>query len=178
MSWSSSTRPTSSSSRTSRRPTRLALYRDRPNVVVLRTFSKAYGLAGLRVGYAVAHEPVAAALRKTAVPFGVNSLAQAAAVASLQAFDELKERVDALVAERTRVVEALRMQGWFIPETQANFVWFPLGERSSAFAQAAQEAGLTLRQYGDDGVRATIGETEANDVLIHVAGEFLEAMRA
>ena len=65
------------------------------------------------------------ALRKTAVPFGVNSLAQAAAVASLAAFDELKERVDALVAERTRVVEALRMQGWFIPETQANFVWFP-----------------------------------------------------
>ena len=159
-------------------PDSLALYRDRPNVVVLRTFSKAYGLAGLRVGYAVAHEPVAAALRKTAVPFGVNSLAQAAAVASLQAFDELKERVDALVAERTRVVEALRMQGWFIPETQANFVWFPLGERSSAFAQAAQEVGLTLRQYGDDGVRATIGETEANDVLIHVAGEFLEAMRA
>jgi histidinol-phosphate aminotransferase len=154
-------------------PDALALYRDRPNVVVLRTFSKAYGLAGLRVGYAVAHEPVAAALRKTAVPFGVNSLAQAAAVASLGAFDELKERVDAIVAERTRVVEALRMQGWFIPETQANFVWFPLGERSGAFAQAAQEAGLTLRQYGDDGVRATIGEPEANDMLIEVAGRFL-----
>jgi len=157
-------------------PDALTLYRDRPNVVVLRTFSKAYGLAGLRVGYAVAHEPVAAALRKTAVPFGVNSLAQAAAVASLGAFDELKERVDAIVAERTRVVEALRMQGWFIPETQANFVWFPLGERSAAFTQAAQEAGLTLRQYGNDGVRATIGETEANDVLIRVAGEFLTAM--
>ena len=154
-------------------PDALTLYRDRPNVVVLRTFSKAYGLAGLRVGYAVAHEPIAAALRKTAVPFGVNSLAQAAAVASLGAFDELKERVDAIVAERTRVVEALRMQGWFIPETQANFVWFPLGERSAAFTQAAQEAGLTLRQYGNDGVRATIGETEANDVLIRVAGEFL-----
>ena len=147
--------------------------------MVLRTFSKAYGLAGLRVGYAVAHAPVAAALRKTAMPFGVNSIAQAAAVASLQAFDELKERVDALVAERTRVVEALRGQGWFIPETQANFVWFGAGRAQSGdFAAAAQEAGLTLRQYGDDGVRATIGETEANDVLIHVAGEFLEAMRA
>jgi histidinol-phosphate aminotransferase len=155
-------------------PDALALYRDRPNVVVLRTFSKAYGLAGLRVGYAVAHEPVASALRKTAVPFGVNSLAQAAAVASLQAFDELKERVDALVAERTRVVEALRMQGWFIPESQANFVWFPLGERSTSFTQAAREAGLTLRQYGNDGVRATIGETEANDRLIAIAGQFLE----
>jgi histidinol-phosphate aminotransferase len=154
-------------------PRSLELYRDRPNVMVLRTFSKAYGLAGLRVGYAVAHEPVAAALRKTAVPFGVNAIAQAAAVASLKAFDELKERVDALVAERTRVVEALRGQGWFIPDTQANFVWFALGERSGDFAAAAQDAGLMLRQYGTDGVRATIGETEANDALIKVAGDFL-----
>jgi histidinol-phosphate aminotransferase len=154
-------------------PRSLELYRDRPNVVVLRTFSKAYGLAGLRVGYAVAHAPVAAALRKTAVPFGVNSLAQAAAIASLAAFDELKERVDAIVAERTRVTELLRGQGWFIPDSQANFVWFPLGERSSAFTAAAQRAGLTLRQYGSDGVRATIAEPEANDVLVEVAGDFL-----
>jgi histidinol-phosphate aminotransferase len=156
-------------------PRSLELYRDRPNVMVLRTFSKAYGLAGLRVGYAVAHPPVAAALRKTAVPFGVSSIAQAAAVASLAAFDELKERVDALVAERTRVVEALRGQGWTIPDTQANFVWFGLGERSGEFAAAAQEAGLTLRQYGNDGVRATIGETDANDTLIRVAGDFLRS---
>jgi histidinol-phosphate aminotransferase len=153
----------------------LELYRERPNVMVLRTFSKAYGLAGLRVGYAVAHPPVASALRKTATPFGVSSIAQAAAVASLGAFDELKERVDQLVAERTRVVEALRGQGWFIADTEANFVWFGLGERSGAFAAATQEAGLTVRQYGDDGVRATIGETEANDVLIRVAGDFLSA---
>jgi histidinol-phosphate aminotransferase len=156
-------------------PRSLQLYRDRPNVMVLRTFSKAYGLAGLRVGYAVAHEPIAGALRKTAVPFGVNSLAQAAAVASLGAFDELKERVDALVGERTRVVEALRGQGWFIPDSQANFVWFALGERSTAFTAAAQGAGLTLRQYGKDGVRATIGEKQANDLLIEVAGDFLAA---
>ena len=81
-------------------PDALATYRQRPNVAVLRTFSKAYGLAGLRVGYAVAHEPVAQALRKTAVPFGVSDIAQQAAIASLEAYDELQERVDALVAER------------------------------------------------------------------------------
>jgi histidinol-phosphate aminotransferase len=154
-------------------PRSLELYREHPNVMVLRTFSKAYGLAGLRVGYAVAHEPVASALRKTAVPFGVNSIAQAAAVASLRAFDELQERVDALVAERTRVLGALRAQGWAIPDAQANFVWFPLGERSGELTAAAMEAGLMLRQYGNDGVRATIGETEANDRLIQVAGTFL-----
>jgi histidinol-phosphate aminotransferase len=154
-------------------PRSLELYREYPNVMVLRTFSKAYGLAGLRVGYAVANEPVAGALRKTAVPFGVNSIAQAAAVASLKAFDELQERVEAIVEERARVVRALQDQGWAIPATEANFVWFPLGERSGEFAAAAQDAGLMLRQYGTDGVRATIGETEANDRLLRVAAQFL-----
>jgi histidinol-phosphate aminotransferase len=150
----------------------LEVWRRRPNVVVLRTFSKAYGLAGLRVGYAVAHPPVAAALRKTATPFGVNSLAQVAAIASLDAFDELSERVDSLVAERDRVVLALEDQGWKLPRSDANFVWFPLGSDSTAFSEACQEAGLMVRQYGDDGVRVTIGEPEANSRLIEVAAGF------
>ncbi|GAA2156415.1 histidinol-phosphate aminotransferase [Humibacillus xanthopallidus] len=150
----------------------LEVWRHRPNVVVLRTFSKAYGLAGLRVGYAVAHPPVAAALRKTATPFGVNSLAQVAAIASLDAFDELSERVDSLVAERDRVVLALADQGWKLPRSDANFVWFPLGSDSTAFSHACQEAGLMVRQYGDDGVRVTIGEAEANSRLIEVAAAF------
>ena len=150
----------------------LDVWRHRPNVVVLRTFSKAYGLAGLRVGYAVAHPPVAAALRKTATPFGVNSVAQVAAIASLDAFDELNERVESLVAERDRVVQALSDQGWKLPQSDANFVWFPLGADSTAFSQACAEAGLTVRQYGDDGVRVTIGEVEANSRLVEVAAAF------
>ena len=92
-------------------PDGIELYRDRPNVCVLRTFSKAYGLAGLRVGFAIAHEPVAAALRKTAVPFGVSQLAQDAAVASLRAEDALLGRVGSLVAERTRVVDGAARPG-------------------------------------------------------------------
>jgi histidinol-phosphate aminotransferase len=101
-------------------PDALALQRARPNVVVLRTFSKAYGLAGLRVGYAVAHPAVAAALRKTALPFGVSSVAQDAAVASLAASQQLAERVAALVAERARVLDALGRQGWQLPDSHAN----------------------------------------------------------
>lgn len=150
----------------------LDFWREHPNVVVLRTFSKAYGLAGLRVGFAVAHPVVAAALRKTATPFGVNSLAQAAAVASLDAKQEMQERVDALVEERERVAEGLADQGWKLPPSDANFVWFPLGEESTAFAEACEAAGLMVRQYGDDGVRVTIGETEANTRLLEVAKEF------
>ncbi|WP_431043229.1 histidinol-phosphate transaminase [Streptomyces sp. P1-3] len=153
-------------------PDGIDLYRDRPNVCVLRTFSKAYGLAGLRVGFAVAHEPVAAALRKTAVPFGVSQLAQDAAVASLRSEDALRERVDALVAERTRVVAALTAQGWTVPETQANFVFLRLGDRTQDFAAACEKAGVIVRPYGDEGVRTTIGEVEANDIFLRAAEEF------
>ncbi|MFE7775606.1 histidinol-phosphate transaminase [Streptomyces sp. NPDC057445] len=152
------------------------IYRHRPNVAVLRTFSKAYGLAGLRVGFAIAHEPVAAALRKTAVPFGVSQLAQDAAVASLQAEDELLGRVGALVSERTRVHEGLVQQGWTVPETQANFVWLRLGERTVDFAAACERAGVVVRPFPGEGVRVTIGESEANDLFLHAAGAFRKEM--
>jgi histidinol-phosphate aminotransferase len=156
-------------------PDALALYRTHPNVAVLRTFSKAYGLAGLRVGYAVAQEPVATALRKAALPFGVSDLAQRAAVASIAAFDELQERVDALVLERERVRKDLLDQGWQVPDSQANFVWLPLGEDTAAFAAAADQAGLTVRPFPSEGCRCTIAETEANDRLLEVAEAFRRA---
>ncbi len=158
-------------------PDGLDLYRDRPNVAVLRTFSKAYGLAALRVGFAIAHEPVAAALRKTAVPFGVSTLAQDAAVASLDAEDELLVRVEALVAERARVCDLLREQGWDVPETQANFVWLPTGEASMEFAQTCAEAGVVVRPFPGEGVRVTIGEPQATDRFLKVAGGFLDTRR-
>jgi histidinol-phosphate aminotransferase len=153
----------------------LATYAGRPNVAILRTFSKAYGLAGLRVGYAVAHEPVAQALRKTAVPFGVSTIAEQAAIASLGVFDELKERVDTLVAERERVVAGLRHQGWHVPSTQANFVWLPLGADAAAFGAAASRAGLVVRTFPEEGARCTIAETQANDLLLQVARDFVLA---
>ena len=150
----------------------LALHRARRNVVVLRTFSTAYGLAGLRVGYAVAHPAVAEALRKTAVPFGVSTIAQDAAVASLTAGAELAARVQALVTERDRIAVGLREQGWRLPETQANFVWFPVAEQTAALTAAFEDAGLSVRPYGVEGVRATIGERAAGDRLLEVAGAF------
>ncbi|MGN6089126.1 MAG: histidinol-phosphate transaminase, partial [Actinomycetales bacterium] len=147
----------------------LATYRRHPNVAVLRTFSKAYGLAGLRVGYAVAPSPVAEALRKTAVPFGVSAIAQAAAVASLGEEEALQERVRELVRERDRVHAALAEQGWEVVPSEANFVWLRLGSDTPAFAAACEEAGIMVRPYATDGVRITIGEPEANDVFLAVA---------
>jgi histidinol-phosphate aminotransferase len=153
-------------------PDAIDLYRDRPNVVVLRTFSKAYGLAGLRVGFGVAHPPIADALRKTAVPFGVSGVAQAAAVASLGAEDELLERVETLVKERSRVLDALREQGWPVPTSEANFVWLRLGERTDEFAAACEEAGVVVRPFSGEGARITVAETEANDLVLGVAARF------
>jgi histidinol-phosphate aminotransferase len=148
------------------------VYRDRPNVVVLRTFSKAYGLAGFRVGYAIGHPEVIAAIRKCALPFGVSHVAQAAAIASLAVEDELLERVEALVAERTRVVEELRAAGWEVPDTQTNFVWLELGEDTVGFAEAVQAEGVSIRPFAGDGARITIGEPEANDLFLAVARDW------
>jgi len=150
-------------------PDGLSLYRERPNVAVLRTFSKAYGLAGLRVGFMIAHEPVAEAVRKTMLPFSVSSVAQAAALASLEAEAELLERVDATVKERTRVRDALLADGWAVPPTEANFVWLRLGDETLAFARACGQAGVSVRPFGGEGVRVSVGEPEANDVFLAVA---------
>jgi histidinol-phosphate aminotransferase len=150
-------------------PDGMSLYRDRPNVAVLRTFSKAYGLAGLRVGFLVGHPPVAAAARATMLPFSVNALAQAAAVASLAAEPELLERVDAVVAERERVFGELRAQGWTVPESQANFVWLRLGADTADFTQACHRAGVAIRPFAAEGARISIGDAEANDAFLGVA---------
>lgn len=143
------------------------------NVVSTRTFSKAYGLAGFRVGYAVAPPAVATALRAVSLPFGVSGVAQAAAIASLRAEPELLARVDALVAERERVVAALADLGVSVPEAQGNFVWFASGECTADLAAAADELGIVVRPFAGDGARVTIGETEANDRVVELARTFL-----
>ena len=155
-------------------PDGLSLYRDRPNVLVLRTFSKAYGLANLRVGYAVAHTAVAETLRAQALSFGVTGVAQAAAVASLEpaAERELMARVDEVVKERDRVLTGLRDAGLTVPDTQANFCWLPLGDRAAAFGTACAAAGVAVRAFPGVGVRVTVGEPEANDILLRVAADF------
>ncbi len=146
------------------------------NVAVLRTFSKAYGLAGLRVGYCIAPEPVTEALRKVFVPFSVNSLAQTAAIASLDAEDELMQRCKAIVAERYRVRDELLGMGYQVPPTQANFVWLPLGERTQAFNEHCMDHRVIVRAFvtgGDgDGARVTIGDPHENDAFLAAARTF------
>ncbi|QLY31230.1 histidinol-phosphate transaminase [Nocardia huaxiensis] len=150
-------------------PNGVELGRNRPNVLVLRTFSKAYGLAGLRVGYAVGAPEVITALMKVHIPFSVNKVAQAAAIASLEARHELLERTNAVVAERDRMAAALRAAGYRVTDSHANFVWLPLGEQSAAFGAASAEAGVLVRPYGTDGVRITAGDPHENDLFLAFA---------
>jgi histidinol-phosphate aminotransferase len=111
-------------------------------------------------------------VRKTMLTFTVNSLAQAAAVASLAAEAELLERVEATVKERTRIREALLADGWAVPPTEANFVWLRLGDRTADFAAACTAAGVSVRAFDGEGTRVSVGETEANDLFLSVAHDF------
>jgi histidinol-phosphate aminotransferase len=156
-------------------PDGIARYGDRPNVVVLRTMSKAWGLAGLRVGYLVAHPDVAAAVRKVITPFSTSALAQAAALAALGQEDEMTRRVGLVVAERDRVGSALAKMFGELPATQANFVWLPLRERAEAFAAACLAKGVIVRPFPGDGVRVTIGTPFENDTLLEAAEDFLSS---
>jgi histidinol-phosphate aminotransferase len=148
----------------------------RPNVLALRTLSKAYGLAGLRVGYAVGDESVIEALRKVAIPFAQNSLAQAAAIAALGAGDQLRPRWQQVIAERARVTEALRASGFEVPTSQANFVWLPLQDRSAGFAAHCEANKVIVRSFSHagGGVRVTIGSPEENDQFLAAAGSYQE----
>ncbi|MGJ9411802.1 histidinol-phosphate transaminase [Aeromicrobium sp. CF4.19] len=143
----------------------------RQNVVVLRTFSKAFGLAGLRVGYAIADVLVAEAVRKVTPPFGVTDLAQAAAVASLEAADELGERVEAVVTGRIALLEGLRAQGWEVPDSQANFVWLPLGPDAHLLAERVHP--VSVRPFAGEGVRVSVGTPEACDRFLDLAARWL-----
>jgi len=112
---------------------------------------------------------IAAAARKTMLTFTVNSVAQAAAVASLAAEDELLERVETVVKERDRVRSALLADGWAVPVTEANFVWLRLGEHTTEFAEACERVGIAIRPFAGEGTRVSIGTAEANDAFLAVA---------
>ena|GEM_PF-29111 len=147
-------------------PRALELLAGHPNLVVLRTFSKAFGLAALRVGYLLAHADVVAAVDRVLVPFAVNGLGQVAALASLEADDELGERVNRTILERERVVATLRGLGLSVPDPQANFVWLPGGDATVALTLKLESQGVVTRPFPGEGVRVTVGTPAENDQFL------------
>ncbi len=144
---------------------------DFPNVVVTRTFSKAHGLAGLRVGYAVGHPDVIATVDKTMLPFTVNGLAQAAALAALDHDAEIRAQVSRILAERARVEVELAAAGWSLPNHQGNFVWLSVGDRTDDVAMSLERNGVVVRPFSGEGIRVTIGTPTENDRFLTTLAE-------
>jgi histidinol-phosphate aminotransferase len=140
-----------------------------PNLVMLRTFSKAWGLAGLRLGYAIGPEHILDAARAVAVPLSVTGQAQLAGLVALDHEDLLLARVADIVETRGRLVDGLRDLGFPVPEAQGNFVWLPLGERTAAADDVFHDHGVVVRAFPGDGIRISIGERDSVDRVLKAA---------
>ncbi len=151
-------------------PRGVELIQQFPNMVIFRTFSKAYGLAGLRVGYMLGTEHACEQVSKVLTPFSANRLAQVAALAALQERDALLERTSEVVSERKRVRDALISIGFNVPKSQANFLWIPTRE-ATKLTDYMTEKGVLVRGFAGEGVRITVTTKEENDRMLNaIAG--------
>ena len=144
-----------------------------PNVVVTRTFSKAFGLAGLRSGYCIAHPEVIAEINKTRLPFSVNNLAQAGMLAAIEHEDVAMAQVAELVDERARCIKTLRSAQISVVDSSANFVFVPTGEETIDLATELEKRGVIARAFPDFGLRITVGTPEQNDRWLAACIELL-----
>lgn len=141
---------------------------DYPNLVLLRTFSKCYGLAGLRVGYALCSPQFRAAVDAVRQPFSVNTIAQAAGAEAILHQDDVASRVERNIVERVFVEDGVRELGLSTPDSQANFSWVNLGELEEAeVLDSLSKAGVAVRAgapLGDPGhFRVTYGTRAENE---------------
>jgi len=147
------------------------LLRDFPNLVLLRTFSKVYGLAGLRCGYALGSAKFRAAVDAVRQPFSVNELAQVAAAEAILHGDDMTSRVERTIVERVFVEEGIREVGLDPPDSQANFSWIPLGDRDEdEVITGLGERGIVVRSGaslgGSGHIRVTYGTRRENDAFL------------
>jgi len=155
--------------------TTLDLLGRHPNVVLLRTFSKCHGLAGLRVGYALCSPQFRKAVDAVRQPFSVNALAQAAATEAIRHQDDVADRVEKNVIEKVAVEEELHSLGFSTADSQANFSWIDLGDLDEEeVVESLAKAGVAVRPGtplgGPGHLRVTYGTRAENQ-------RFLDAMR-
>ncbi len=146
---------------------------ERPNVLVARTFSKMYGLAGLRVGYMIGQPDTLVSVKKAQIPFSVNNLAQVAAIEALQYPERVSERVKANREGIEFLDRALADRTIEYAPSQANFLWIRLGPDTTAINQALMEQGVIVRSLSDEWTRVSIGTPEENQRFVHA----LDAVR-
>lgn len=146
-----------------------------PNLVILRTFSKAWGLAGLRIGFAVGHRTILGAANSTAIPMVVTEQAQRAALAVLDHSDDALAIVSGIVERRAELWNALIEQGWEFPQPHGNFMWLPTGTNTDAAAAILEDGGIIARVFSGDGIRVTVGEPESIPVLLAATARIVAA---
>lgn len=154
--------------------TEIPLAVSRPNVVVLRTFSKIYALAALRIGYAVATPDLLTEVRKVQAPLTVNRVAQVAAKASLGQPEELDRRRTENAARRHHLTGALQERGLDVAESHTNFLFFDLGDRAGEIIEVMTAKGVIIRGMGEGRVRATIGNDEENRRLLEALDDAIQ----
>ncbi|MCD0481592.1 histidinol-phosphate transaminase [Streptacidiphilus sp. ASG 303] len=160
----------------SHRPSLLPLIEGRPHLVVSRTMSKAFGAAGLRLGYLAADPAVVDAVQLVRLPYHLSAVTQATALACLEHTDTLLGYVDRLKAERDRLVEALRAEGAEVVDSDANFVQFGRFEDTHAVWQALLDRGVLVRDNGVPGwLRVTAGTSAENDAFLDAVRTVLKA---
>lgn len=147
--------------------------RQYPQLVLLRTFSKAYGLAGLRIGYAVGDPLILRAAKSVSIPLSITQAAGEGALASLDAEDELFERIAEISLMRDQLAADLRAIGLRVPDAQGNFVWCELGDHAQPFADFFASAGIVIRAFPGFGVRIGVGEPESIPRVIELASRFM-----
>ena len=156
----------------------IALLDRHPNLILLRTFSKVYGLCGLRVGYALGSEEFRLAVDRVRQPFSVNALAQAAAAEALNHVDELERRVEQTAIERLHVESELQERGLETTDSQANFSWVSVGDRDEdEVVDGLAERGVIVRAgkaLGQEGwMRVTYGTRQENDRFLAALDQLL-----
>lgn len=139
-----------------------------PNVVVLRTFSKAYGLAGLRIGYGFCAPGLARRLWTMQLPFGIALTGLVAVAASYEAEEELRQRIRLITSERRHLRMRLRSMGVYSTDSHANFVYLPSADRP--WRDVFDDSGLQLRHYADGGVRITVGDRRSTRAVLAAVG--------
>jgi histidinol-phosphate aminotransferase len=139
-----------------------------PNVVVLRTFSKAYGLAGLRIGYGFAAPELATSLWRMQLPFGMGITSLTAVAASYDAEDQLRQRIRRITGERDYLCRRLRAMGIYTTAGHANFVYLPAVNRP--WREVFGHTGLTARYYPDGAARITVGNRASTQAVLTAVG--------
>lgn len=140
-----------------------------PNLVITRTFSKAYGLAGLRIGYAIGRPELLAPAQGAGIPLSVSAPAQLAAEVSLDHMDQITSRVNEVAGRISQVREAFSHLGGELPLPYGNFVWLPTGEHTEEVVSWLEEESIVARAFPGEGIRVSIAEAEGVDPLLRIA---------